>query len=63
MKKLALIATTILASAAAYAGTAFFQYEIDSPGPTKQCVYDYLGSTYTITKKDYQLCPLTIQVD
>ena len=29
---------------------------------TKQCLYDYLGSTYTRTIPSYSLCPLSIQV-
>jgi hypothetical protein len=60
-KLLALVAG-LLISAAAYAGTAFFQYEVATGGMTKQCVYDYLGSTYTITVSSIALCPLTIQV-
>jgi hypothetical protein len=60
MKKL--MAICLLASGTAYAGTAFFKYEINDSGMTKQCVYDHIGNTYTITIKSYQLCPLTIQV-
>lgn len=45
----------------ANAGTAFFKYEIET-GMTKQCVYDHLGSSYTITLKSYQICPITINV-
>jgi len=48
-------------SMTASAGTAFFQYERET-GMTKQCVYDYLGSSYTITIQSYRMCPLTIQV-
>lgn len=46
----------------AHAGTAFFQYEIQTGGITKQCVYDYLGSTYTLTVSNVSICPLNIQV-
>ncbi len=31
-------------------------------GMTKQCIYDGIGSRYTITIKNYQLCPLNIEV-
>ena len=58
-KLLALIAG-LLISLSAYAGTAFFQYEVNTGGMTKQCVYDYLGSVYTITVSSVSLCPLTI---
>lgn len=51
----------LLTSAAAFAGTAFFKYE-RTTGMTKQCVYDYLGSEYTITLRSIDLCPLTIEV-
>lgn len=60
MKKL-LLAALITFSATANAGTAYFQYERIT-GMTKQCVYSYLGSTYTITIQSYQMCPLTINV-
>jgi len=53
----------LLVSAPAWAGTAFFQYEIDTGGMTKQCVYDYLGSTYTITVSTVAMCPMSIQVN
>ena len=56
------VVLTALTSTSASATTGFFQYEIDTPGPTKQCVYDALGSTYVITVKDYRLCPITIRV-
>ena len=57
---LALVALFVLA-APAHAGTAFLVSEVDT-GMTKQCIYDYLGSTYTITIDSYKLCPLTIRV-
>jgi len=60
MKTILLIALT-LAAGTAYAGMAFFQYE-RTTGMTKQCVYDYLGSEYTITISAISLCPLTIQI-
>jgi hypothetical protein len=31
-------------------------------GMTKQCYYNYAGSTYTITVSSVQLCPMTIEV-
>lgn len=60
MKKLIAI-TLISMTGIVYAGTAFFKYERQT-GMTKQCVYDYLGSEYTITVKSYKICPLTINV-
>ena len=50
-----------LTATSATAGTAFLSHEIRT-GFTKQCVYDYLGSVYTITIKSTKLCPLTIRV-
>ena len=60
MKKYILLALFVFSTTVS-AGTAFFQYE-RSTGMTKQCVYDYLGSSYTITIQSHQLCPLTINV-
>lgn len=48
-------------SAPAHAGTAFLTGEVET-GMTKQCIYDFAGSTYTITIDSYKLCPLTIRV-
>lgn len=45
----------------AHAGKAFKSGEAVT-GMTKQCYYNYLGSTYTITIKSFELCPLTIDV-
>lgn len=60
MKKLiALIA--LVASASAYAGTAYYKSERVT-GMTKQCYYDYLGSEYVRTVRSHELCPLTIRV-
>lgn len=56
---LALIA--LFTFATAHAATAFLVGE-QVTGMTKQCFYDYLGSTYTITIDSYKLCPLTIRV-
>ncbi len=56
---LALIA--LFTFATANAATAFLVGE-QVTGMTKQCIYDYLGSTYTITIDSYKLCPLTIRV-
>ena len=45
-----------------YAGTAIYTGEkVD--GMYKICYYDYCGSTVAITKRSYELCPLSIQVD
>ena len=61
MKKLLYL--LVLAPFVAYAGTAFFKYEIAPAGSmTKICVYDYLGSDYAITIKSYQICPISIRV-
>ena len=63
MKKLlAAVALTGITATAAMAGTAFFQYEVQTGGFTKQCVYDYLGSTYVISISSVGLCPLSINV-
>jgi len=59
--KTVLLFAFLLLPLTASAGTAFFQYEITT-GMTKQCVYDYMGSTYTITISAVKLCPLTINV-
>jgi hypothetical protein len=56
-----MIFTALLIAGQAQAGTAFFKYERIT-GMTKQCVYDYLGSAYTITLSSVSLCPLTIDV-
>ncbi len=61
MKKTIAILLALIAGQA-IAGTAFFKYE-RTTGMTKQCVYDYLGSEYTITVSSVALCPLSIQVD
>lgn len=60
--KIAAMLMGLMIAGAAQAGTAFFKYEIPTGGMTKQCVYDYLGSTYTRTISSVALCPLTIQV-
>jgi hypothetical protein len=62
MLKTLLIISAVLLSFPANAGTAFFVREIDTGGMTKQCVYDYLGSTYVITISSVRLCPLSIEV-
>ena len=59
MKKLFLILFILAANV--QAGVATFQYE-KSTGSTKQCVYKYLGSEYTVTVRFTKLCPLTIKV-
>jgi hypothetical protein len=60
MKKF-IVLMAALASASAFAGTAFLKYERVT-GMTKQCVYDYLGNEYTRTMRSTELCPLSIQV-
>lgn len=60
MKKL-IVLMVALASASAFAGTAFLKYERVT-GMTKQCVYDYLGNEYTRTIRATELCPLSIEV-
>jgi hypothetical protein len=42
-------------------GLAFLVGEYQT-GMTKQCIYDYLGSKYTITIDSYKLCPMSIDV-
>lgn len=59
--KTLLAALLLTVSAGAYAGTAFFKYEINDNGMTKICVYEYLGNLRSITIKSYQFCPYTIQ--
>jgi len=61
MKTLIFLAAVLLAMKA-FAGTALFDHEEDTGGMTKQCVYDYLGSTYTITVSNVTICPLSIPV-
>lgn len=56
-----LLLSLALFAGSADAGMALFQYEVIT-GQTKQCVYNYLGNTYTITVKSYQMCPLSIKV-
>lgn len=46
----------------AFFGVAFFSYEI-TKGFTKICVYDYIGSAYSITVQSYEFCPYTITVN
>jgi len=60
MNKLILTAL-ITVSMTAQAGMAFFKYERVS-GMNKICVYNHLGSEVAITIKNYQLCPLNINV-
>ena len=40
---------------------AFLVREVNT-GMTKQCVYNAIGSEYTITIQGYKLCPLNIEV-
>jgi len=51
----------LFSTTTAFAGLAWFQYEITT-GMTKQCVYSYLGSTYTITVGLLEFCPLSINI-
>lgn len=52
----------LMATASASTATAFLKREVKT-GPTKQCVYQYLGGTYVRTVQAYELCPLTIEVE
>ena len=60
--KLTVTIAALLLAFTANAGTAFFVREVDTGGMTKQCVYDYLGSTYVITISSVRLCPMSIVV-
>lgn len=62
MKKIALV-LGLMATFTAYAGIAFFKYEIAGDGLTKVCVYDHIGNLHSITIKSYQNCPISIQVN
>ena len=57
MRLLALLLFPIVAQAT----TAFLIDERDT-GLTRQCVYEALGSEYTITIPVTHICPLTIEV-
>lgn len=41
---------------------AFFTHETNTGGQFKQCHYNAMGDTYTISVPAYKLCPLTIDV-
>lgn len=43
------------------AATGFKKGE-QTTGMTKQCFYDVLGSAYTKTVANYEICPVTVQV-
>ena len=49
-------------NAQAYTATAYKTGQAVT-GQTKQCYYNYAGSTYTLTIKSYELCPLSIEVE
>jgi hypothetical protein len=53
----------LLASPATIAAqiTAFKRGEVTT-GMTKQCIYNGLGSTYTLTLSSISLCPLSVSV-
>ena len=57
----ALFIILILFTSTAFAATAFLVGE-QVTGMTKQCYYEFAGSSYTKTVKSYELCPLSIQV-
>ena len=61
MTKYVVLLVAIFLSSAAYACTAFFQYE-EKSGMNKICYYDHLGDKVAINVKAHQLCPLTIKV-
>ncbi len=57
----ALILIAALLAVPAHAGSAFLHREVLT-GPTKQCVYLHMGSTYIVTIHSWQLCPLRVEV-
>ena len=61
MKRILVTSIVLLASFSASAATAFYTSETVT-GSTKQCYYNFAGSTYTKTVKSYQVCPTSIQV-
>lgn len=46
----------------AHAGTAFLKHQYVS-GQNRICVYDYMGSDYTVTVRSTQMCRLSINVN
>ena len=40
--------------------TAFLDYDYVE-GNSRICVYDHLGDPYIITKKSYEICPITVR--
>jgi hypothetical protein len=60
MKKL-IVLLAMIASASAFAGTAFYKGEKLS-GMNKICYYDYLGSEYVKTIRSHEVCPTSIRV-
>jgi predicted ABC-type sugar transport system permease subunit len=59
--KIAAFVVGMTLSFSAYAGIAFLKGEYTT-GMTKQCIYDYLGSTITRTIPSYQICSYSITV-
>jgi hypothetical protein len=51
----------IIVSFSVSAATAFLKHSYVS-GSNRICVYDHLGSDYTITIKSYKVCPVQISV-
>lgn len=62
LRNVLVLLTLIFLTSPTEAATAYFKYERVS-GLTKLCFYDYLGSEYVLTVRNYELCPLTIQVN
>ena len=60
--KAILLAVLLAATMNAQAGTAFLIAK-HVQGMTQMCVYDYLGSVYTITISAVGICPFTIEVE
>jgi hypothetical protein len=61
MKKLIIMAITVLVSTSAFACTAFFKHDYVS-GQSRICMYNHLGSDYAYTIKSYEVCPVTLDV-
>lgn len=51
----------LLLSLPAHAGIAFLQDQYVS-GMNRICIYNHLGSEYSLTVKSYETCPVTVEV-
>ena len=61
MKKVLVVAAMMAAVCFGYCRTAFLKGEVTNGGLTKQCIYDFAGSTYVLTAKSYEVCPVSHQ--